>query len=207
MSTNKTNLNLQEFEEYTEKEIEYIDKYKAISGNIMEVYNLLIQDEELYDLIIKYNFDDNRIIQEVQNHVQLLKKKGDDYTWGVVSKGKSKLMLNIQNKSKQRKNRFNRLKKNSIIIIKILRENRETKGITTIHKTWKIHRISMKIEDIEPEEIEVIVEIVEEEEEEEKEEIVEEEEILSIIKNILKHILSMIFQQKSKTRPKIHKMF
>ena len=42
MSTNKTNLNLQEFEEYTEKEIEYIDKYKAISGNIMEVYNLLI---------------------------------------------------------------------------------------------------------------------------------------------------------------------
>jgi hypothetical protein len=33
-------------------------------------------------------------MSEVQNHLQLLKKKGDDYTWGVVSKGKSKIILN-----------------------------------------------------------------------------------------------------------------
>ena len=42
-----------EIEEYTEKEIEALDKYQNYSDN-----NFL--DEELYDLIIKYNYDDQR---------------------------------------------------------------------------------------------------------------------------------------------------
>lgn len=37
MTTKPTNINLDEYEEYTEKEIEYIDKYKKISGDTMEV--------------------------------------------------------------------------------------------------------------------------------------------------------------------------
>lgn len=37
MTRNQANINLEEYEEYTEKEIEYIDKYKKISGNTMEV--------------------------------------------------------------------------------------------------------------------------------------------------------------------------
>jgi len=32
-----TKINLEEFEEYTEQEVEYIDKYKQISGKLMEV--------------------------------------------------------------------------------------------------------------------------------------------------------------------------
>ena len=37
MTTKQANINLDEYEEYTEKEIEYIDKYKKISGDTMEV--------------------------------------------------------------------------------------------------------------------------------------------------------------------------
>jgi hypothetical protein len=87
MSTAKGKVNLEEFEEYSKKELDYIDKYKEVSGNLME-------DEEIYDLIIKYNFDDKRIHEAVLNHTELLKKKGEDYTWGVVAKGKKQKTKN-----------------------------------------------------------------------------------------------------------------
>ena len=38
MSSNKANVNLEEYEEYTPKELEYIDKFKHISENLMEVH-------------------------------------------------------------------------------------------------------------------------------------------------------------------------
>lgn len=100
MTTNKANINLEEFEEYTDREIEYIDKYKVVSKNTLEVNAIFIQDEELYDLIIKYNFDDERIREAVLNHVNLLNKKGDDYSWAVVTKGKSIIFLSIEQKPK-----------------------------------------------------------------------------------------------------------
>jgi hypothetical protein len=37
MTTNKAKINLEEYEEYTAKELQYIDKYIALSGNSMEV--------------------------------------------------------------------------------------------------------------------------------------------------------------------------
>ena len=40
MTTN-TKINLEEYEEYNEKELEYIDKYKELSNNTMEVYLFL----------------------------------------------------------------------------------------------------------------------------------------------------------------------
>jgi hypothetical protein len=36
--TSNTKINLEEYEEYTEREIEYIDRYKELSNNSMEVY-------------------------------------------------------------------------------------------------------------------------------------------------------------------------
>jgi hypothetical protein len=37
MTTN-TKVNLEEYEEYTQREIEYIDRYKVLSNYTMEVY-------------------------------------------------------------------------------------------------------------------------------------------------------------------------
>jgi hypothetical protein len=72
------------YEEYTEKELEYIDKYKPLTENTME-------DEDLYEIIIKYNFDDNKIKQELQEYMKLVKKRGDEYGWTKIEKGKSKI--------------------------------------------------------------------------------------------------------------------
>ena len=74
------------FEEYTEKELEYIDKFKLMTENTME-------DEDLYEIIIKYNFDDNKIKQELQEYMKLVKKKGDEYGWTKIEKGKSKKII------------------------------------------------------------------------------------------------------------------
>lgn len=73
------------FEEYTEKELHYIDKYKAMTDNTME-------DEDLYEIIIKQNFDDNKIKQEINEYIKLVKKKGDEYGWTKIEKGKSKII-------------------------------------------------------------------------------------------------------------------
>jgi hypothetical protein len=36
--TSKSKINLEDFEEYTEREIEYIDRFKELSNNTLEVY-------------------------------------------------------------------------------------------------------------------------------------------------------------------------
>jgi hypothetical protein len=70
-------------EEYTERELEYIDRYKEITGNEME-------DEEIYDIILKYNFDDSRIKREIEEQMKLIWKKGEEYGWTKIENGKSK---------------------------------------------------------------------------------------------------------------------
>lgn len=42
MTTNIGKINLEEFEEYTDREIEYIDKFKVVSRNLMEVKSSFI---------------------------------------------------------------------------------------------------------------------------------------------------------------------
>jgi predicted RecB family nuclease len=80
---NKVSLKDESFEEYTDKEIEYLDKYK-------EFTNYRFEDDELYNIITKYNFDDERIKRELTDMLKLITKKGDEYGWQVVEKGKSK---------------------------------------------------------------------------------------------------------------------
>lgn len=82
--TTKPNQKLEEsFEEYTPKELAYLDKYKAISGDAMD-------DEEIYDIITKHNFDDVKIRSDVDSYLKLVQKKGDDFGWNKIEGGKSK---------------------------------------------------------------------------------------------------------------------
>lgn len=87
--TNKINISDSEesCEEYTEKELYYIDKYKP-----MTLYRM--EDQEIYDIIVKHNFNDVKIESEIHEFVKLINVKGDDYGWNIVDKGKSNF-LNI----------------------------------------------------------------------------------------------------------------
>ncbi len=87
--TDKTNkdLNLsnseESYEEYSPKELEYIDRYKPISLYRME-------DEELYEIINRHKFNDEKIQSEIKDFVKLINIKGDDYGWNIIDEGKSK---------------------------------------------------------------------------------------------------------------------
>lgn len=67
-------------EEYTEEEIEYLDKYHAISENNFE-------DDEIYDLMIKHKLDHEKIMKDLKEMMRDF-KLGDEFKWH--EKGKSK---------------------------------------------------------------------------------------------------------------------
>jgi hypothetical protein len=73
-------------EEYTPKELAALDKYKAISGYKMD-------DEEIYDLITKYNYDDVRIRKEIDTFKKLVTQKGEDYGWSNIEGAKTNLLF------------------------------------------------------------------------------------------------------------------
>jgi hypothetical protein len=70
------------YEEYTAKEIEYIDRYKPQTLYRME-------DHEIYDIIIRNSFNDEKIESEIKEFSKLIKMKGDDYGWKIIDEGKS----------------------------------------------------------------------------------------------------------------------
>jgi hypothetical protein len=86
--TGKMSLNPQKkleesFEEYTDREIQYLDKYKDYTRGQLE-------DEELYEIITKHDFDDEKIKRDLNDYLKLVTKKGEEYGWHEVVKGKSK---------------------------------------------------------------------------------------------------------------------
>lgn len=73
------------YEEYTQREIEHIDKYKLLTGDSMS-------DEDIYEIIMRHNYDDSLIREEISEFKKLLKFKGEDYGWTKIEKGKSKII-------------------------------------------------------------------------------------------------------------------
>lgn len=74
------------YEEYTPKELAYIDKYKAMALN-------RLTDDEVYDIICKYNFNNEKIGNEINEFTKLVLNKGDDYSWTIIDAGKSIYIL------------------------------------------------------------------------------------------------------------------
>ena len=70
------------YEEYSPKELQYIDKYKAMALN-------RLTDDEVYDIICKYNFNDEKIEREIKEFTKLVLNKGNDYSWTIIDAGKS----------------------------------------------------------------------------------------------------------------------
>jgi hypothetical protein len=78
------------FEEYTERELNLIDKFKPMTMNRMT-------DEEIYDIIIKYDFNEEKIEREITEFKKLISFKGDDYGWNIIDKGNSNLFFSLNN--------------------------------------------------------------------------------------------------------------
>lgn len=69
---------------YTPREVEYLDKYGAVSDNQLD-------DEELYQIITKHNFNDEKILNEVKSTIKRIEARGEEYQWGNVQNGKKKI--------------------------------------------------------------------------------------------------------------------
>ena len=85
----------------TNKQIENISKQvnkismldKKLDDSDEEYTNFKMDDEELYDIIVKYDFNDFKIKNELSEMMKLIKKKGDEYGWQMIEKGKSILFI------------------------------------------------------------------------------------------------------------------
>ena len=88
---------------YSEKEIEYIDKYLPKVKNAMD-------ENELYDLIIKFNFDDRKIEDEINHRLKLIEVKGEEFGWTEVKK-KIKKPAPPKHEKKNKKNKQKEKKK------------------------------------------------------------------------------------------------
>jgi len=86
MSTN------QQSEFYTKEEVELLDKYGLLSHKTLD-------DDELYEIITRNNFNDERITNEINSFLLTIKKRGDDYEWGEVKNGKKK-QTQVETKTK-----------------------------------------------------------------------------------------------------------
>lgn len=66
-------------EYFTPEEVKALDKYQEFSEGYFD-------DNELYDIIIKHNYNDAKIKEELKS---LIREKGDDYKWHEAGKSKN----------------------------------------------------------------------------------------------------------------------
>ncbi|MCQ2821331.1 MAG: hypothetical protein MJ252_29065 [archaeon] len=74
-------------EEYTREEIEELDKWQEYTDHQFE-------DDELYEVITKYKYNQGYIKEELDQMLKDL-KKGDEYGWQTVGKSKINLFIFI----------------------------------------------------------------------------------------------------------------
>jgi len=75
---NNDDISEEEYEEYTQEEIKLLDKYHEFTNHKLE-------DHEIYDVMMKFNSDDQLVKNELK---QMLKdfSKGDEYNWQEIGK-------------------------------------------------------------------------------------------------------------------------
>ena len=74
----------EESNEYTKEEIERLDYFHSKTENKFD-------DDEIYDLMLKYKNDENAILSELEEQLKE-RKRGGEYEWQEV--GKSKYIFN-----------------------------------------------------------------------------------------------------------------
>ena len=65
-------------EYYTKDEIQLLDKYHDFSGHKFD-------DDEIYEVIIRFNYDDELIKNEIKEMLKDL-ERGEEYNWTEIGK-------------------------------------------------------------------------------------------------------------------------
>ena len=94
--------------EYSEKEKAYINKYLKIAKNAYE-------EKEIYEIIKKYNFDDDLIIKDIKRQLDMIQVRGEEYGWSDVKKKEIKhknVIANNKNEKESDKNKKEKKKDN-----------------------------------------------------------------------------------------------
>ena len=73
--------------EYTEKERTYINKYLPLAKTAYD-------ENEIYEIIKKYNFNDELINKDIKHQLDIITVKGDEYGWSEVKKKEVKTKQN-----------------------------------------------------------------------------------------------------------------
>ena len=79
--------------EYTEKERSYINKYLPLAKTAYD-------ESEVYQIIKKYNFNDELINKDIKHQLDIIMVKGDEYGWSEVKKKEVKPKSNNADKNK-----------------------------------------------------------------------------------------------------------
>ena len=106
--------------EYSEKESSYINKYLKIAKNAYD-------EKEIYEIVKKYNFDDDLIIKDIKRQLDMIEVKGDEYGWSEVKKKEIKKENNIIDKKLSNKNKKEKKKEKENIKAKIKGKNSNEK--------------------------------------------------------------------------------
>ena len=92
---------------YTEKEREYINKYLPTAKKAYD-------EKELYEMIKKYNFDDDLINKDINHQLNVISVKGDEYGWSEVKKKEVKPKTGGTDRKTQEQNKGKNNKKMKI---------------------------------------------------------------------------------------------
>ena len=86
--------------EYTEKEREYINKYLPMARTAYD-------EKEIYEIIKKYNFNDEEINKDIKHQLEIISVKGEEYGWSEVKKKEIKPKTNNIDKKQSGPNKKN----------------------------------------------------------------------------------------------------
>ena len=78
--------------EYTEKEREYINKYLPMAKTAYD-------EKEIFEIIKKYNFDDEKIKKDIKHQLDIISFRGEEYGWSEVKKKKQNQRQTMQIKN------------------------------------------------------------------------------------------------------------
>ena len=113
---------------FSKRDYSLIYKYSKFAKNALD-------ENEIYDVIKKNNYNEEKIIKDIKERAKIIEEKGDDYGWKEVKKGKIiKEEIRYNNKSKNKNKIYGKKNYNKNYIKE---ENLEKKNNKNEHRNYR----------------------------------------------------------------------
>ena len=89
-------------EDKIQKEIEYTDKERSYINKYLKIAKTAYDEKEIYEIIKKYNFDDDLINKDIKKQLNMIQVKGEEYGWSEVKKKEIKPKTEITNTNNEK---------------------------------------------------------------------------------------------------------